>query len=52
MKNEIALRPSYWASNPKYDTDYVDNNARTKSLPIFKQIEIEANLTGQKATKL
>ena len=20
MKNGIALRPSYWASNPKYDT--------------------------------
>ena len=52
MKNEIALRPSYWASNPKYDTDYVDKNVRMKWLPIFEQMEIEANFTGQKAIKL
>ena len=52
MKNEIALRPSYYASNAKHDTDYVDKNVRTKWLPIFKQKEIEANLTDQKTTKL
>ena len=45
MKNGIALRPSYWASNPKYDTDYVDKNVRTKWLPILEQMEIKANLT-------
>ena len=52
MKNGIALRSSYWASNPKYDTYYIDNNVRTKWLPILEQIEIEANFTGQKAVKI
>ena len=45
MKNGIALRPSYYAANPKYDTDYIDKNVRTKWLPILEQMEIKADLT-------
>lgn len=36
---ELNRKFSVWASNPKYDTDYVDNNVRTKWLPILEQKE-------------
>lgn len=39
-KNEIDLIPTYWASNSKYNTDYMDNIIKQKWLDILNNKEV------------
>ena len=44
-QKELNKKFSVWSSNPKYNTDYVDNNVRTKWLHILEEKE-KSNPTG------
>ena len=38
-EKELGRPFSVWASNPKYNTDYIDNNVRVKWMPILEKKE-------------
>lgn len=43
---ELGRHFSVWDSNPKYDTDYIDNNVRKKWLTILEEKEISSSNSG------